>query len=406
MDSDCLGSRLQVRTVRGLFAGLASILVGLAVFEVTMQPRETERLELGLIFVLMAIAMGVMAVWLPRFSRSLHSIRWTFGILSIVSFVIVFIGVGAVAERMFLDEHDVTLLLVVLGFGIVSAVGFALLVSQPLTDDLAQLADAADGVARGNFENRVDLGRQDEVGRLADSIDEMVSRLGAAEHERALDNDSRQRFFAAVGHDLRTPLASLQAAIEALRDGVAPDPDRYLASMESEIGVLSSLIEDIYLLARLESGGFDLELTVIDLTELADEAIEVVRPLADRRGVALRLDSPRSVLVTGGSVAMGRVLRNLLDNAVRHSPDGAEVVVAVGENGSPSVFVTDQGPGFPSDFVDRAFDRFVTNDPARVRGGGGSGLGLAIAAGFVAALDGEIWAEPGPGGKVGIRLPA
>ncbi len=391
--------------MRALFAGLASILVGLTIFEITMQPQESERLELGLIFGGMAITMGIIAIWLPRFSRSLHSIRWTFGILSIVSFAIVLVGVVAVAGRMFLDDHDVTLLLVVLGFGIVSAVGFALSVSQPLTDDLERLADAADGVAKGDYERRIDLERHDEVGRLADSIDAMVARLGAAEHVRTLDVEARQRFFAAVGHDLRTPLASLRAAIEALRDGVAADPDRYLESMEREIGVLSSLVEDIYLLARIESGGFDLDLTVIDLTELADEAIEVVRPLADRRGVALRLESPRSVLASGGTVAMGRVLRNLLDNAVRHSPEGAEVVVTVGEDGSPSVFITDQGPGFEADFVDRAFDRFATNDPARVRDRGGSGLGLAIAGGFVTALDGEIWAEPGPGGKVGFRLP-
>lgn len=392
--------------MRPLLAGMSSVLIGLAIFEVTMQPRNSERIELATIFVVMAILMGVIAVWLPRFSRSLRSIRWTFGILSVVSFVIVLVGVGAVAGRMFLDEHDAALLLVVLGFGVVAAVGFALSVSQPLTEDLERLALAADRVASGAENIPVAIDRVDEVGKLARSIDQMVSRLDAAERAREVDVEARRAFFAAVGHDLRSPLASLQAAVEALQDGVVNDQSRFLASMEREIGVLATLVDDIYLLARIESGGLDLVPTVIDLTELADEAIEVVRPLADRRGITINLESPELVLAYGGSAAVGRVVRNLLDNAVRHAPDGSEVLVRVLADGDPSVLVIDEGLGFDEAFVPSAFDPFSTNDPARVRGNGGSGLGLAIASGFVSAFGGQIWAEPGPGGKVGFRLPA
>lgn len=176
--------------------------------------------------------------------------------------------------------------------------------------------------------------------------------------------------------------------------------------MEREIGVLSALVEDIYLLARIESGGFELDTSFVDLTELADEAIEVVRPLAERKAIALRLESQAPVVARGGDVALGRVFRNLLDNAVRHSPPGAEVVVTLTSAGGPSVTVTDQGVGFDPAFVAAAFERFSRSDPARVRDHGGSGLGLAIAGGFVRALKGEIWAEPGPGGKVVFRLPA
>lgn len=391
--------------MRVIFGGLASVLIGLAIFEVTMQPAEAERVELGLIFAAMALLMGVVAVWLPHFSRSLRSIRITFGFLSIVSFLIVLLGTFAVAGRMFLDQHDATLLLVVLGFGLVSAVGFALSVSRPLTDDLEKLATAADRVASGRGAVSTPIDRVDEVGRLARSLDQMIVRLDAADSEREADADARQAFFAAIGHDLRSPLASLQAAVEALQDGVASDTTRYLDSMEREIGVLSTLVDDVYLLARIESGAVDLDLVVVDLTELADESIEVVRPLADRRAVSILMESPRPVMVAGGVAALGRVLRNLLDNAVRHAPTGSIVVVEVGTDGSPSVLITDQGPGFDPAFVGSAFDRFSRDDPARVRDHGGSGLGLAIASGFVTALDGEIWAEPGPGGKVGFRLP-
>ncbi len=391
--------------MRAVFAAMASVLVGLAIFEITMQPRNSERFELGVIFAAMSILMAVVAIGLPPFSRTLSSIRWTFGILSVVSFGIVVVGMFAVAGRMFLSEHDLTLLLVVLGFGIVSAVGFALSVSRPLTQDLERLAEVADSVAKGGTDASPAIDRQDEVGRLARSIAEMVSRLDAAERERQADVEARRGFFTSVGHDLRSPLASLRAAVEAMQDGLAADPKHYLASMDREIRVLSNLVEDIYLLARIETGGIDIELSMVDLTELADEAIDVVRPLAEQRSIGIVMESSRRVMALGGTEALGRVIRNLLDNAVRHSPSGSEIIVSVANDGQPTVTVIDQGSGFEPDFVRVAFDRFTRGDPARVRNNGSSGLGLAIASGFVSALDGEMWAEPGPGGKVGFRLP-
>ena len=123
-----------------------------------------------------------------------------------------------------------------------------------------------------------------------------------------------------VGHDLRTPLSALQAALEALIDGVAPDPDRYLRSMQKDVTALSALVEDLFLLSRIEAGRLELSRTPVDLTELADEAIEALAPAAERHGVRMRLVAAGSVPVIGNAVAVGRVIRNLLDNAVRHSP--------------------------------------------------------------------------------------
>ena len=110
-------------------------------------------------------------------------------------------------------------------------------------------------------------------------------------------------------------------------------------------------------------------------------------------------------MAEAGPEAVMRVMRNLLDNAIRHSPAGGEVVVTVTNGSSASVTVRDDGPGFSAEFVDRAFERFSRDDAARMRATGGAGLGLAIAEGFVTALGGEIWAEPGPGGKVAFLLP-
>ncbi len=198
----------------------------------------------------------------------------------------------------------------------------------------------------------------------------------------------------------------MRAAVEALQDGVASDPDRFLASIDGDITALSSLVDDLFLLARLDSGTLEMQPVSVDLTELADETVEVLQPLARSEGVSLTLVADRRVSVMGRPEAVSRVMRNLLDNAIRFAPEDTEVVMRVEGDPPGTVLVLDEGPGFDESFLDDAFDRFSRDDPSRGRDGGGAGLGLAIAREFVTALGGEIWAEPGPGGKVGFRLPA
>jgi signal transduction histidine kinase len=166
------------------------------------------------------------------------------------------------------------------------------------------------------------------------------------------------------------------------------------------------LVDDLFLLSRIDAGSISIASEPVDVTELADEAIEVLRPVAHRAGVSLRLEADHRTVVPGGTEAVSRAMRNLIENAIRHAPTGSEVVVEVRSGTGATVRVLDQGPGFDPGFVDHAFDRFTRADDARSRDTGGSGLGLAIARGFVDALGGEIWAEPGPGGTVTFHLPA
>ncbi|MFB3050730.1 MAG: sensor histidine kinase, partial [Acidimicrobiia bacterium] len=142
-----------------------------------------------------------------------------------------------------------------------------------------------------------------------------------------------------------------------------------------------------------------------DLTEIADEAVEVFRPLAATKRVTLVLNVDERVTALAAPEGVARVVRNLLDNAVRHSPAGGEVVVSVSNGASAQVVITDDGEGFSDDFVKHAFERFSRPDGVRSRATGGAGLGLAIAQGYVSGFGGIIWAEPGPGGKVGFTLP-
>ncbi|MCL1600818.1 MAG: HAMP domain-containing histidine kinase [Actinomycetia bacterium] len=391
--------------MKALLFSLAAIVMGLVVFEVTMQPSASDRIELATIFVFMAAASTAAALLLPRAAQRSSRLAVTVFALSLVSLVVVVFGLAIAANRMFISDHDLTVVLIVLGFGLLAALGFAFSASRALTVDLQEMAATTSDVAEGDLAARTNVTRADEIGRLAAGIDEMARRLEADATAKANEDERRRQFFAAVGHDLRTPLASAQVAVEALRDGLAADPDRYYASLQRDLGALHSLVDDLFLLARIQSGDMAIEAMPTDLTDVADEAIEIFLPVATKENVELVLDAPTRVVVSTGPEAVSRVMRNLLDNAIRYAPDGSAVTVAVSQNGGASVVVSDEGPGFSEEFVGYAFDSFSRPDADRNRETDGSGLGLAIAKGFVTALDGEIWAEPGPGGRVEFTLP-
>lgn len=385
---------------------LAAVLIGLIVFEISMQPTAEDRVLLGFIFVLVAVFAAVLALALRWAGRRSHSIRRSVLVVGLAGLAIAAVTVGIAAQQMFLSSHDLNLLLVVLVFAVATTVAFAVSVSGELARDLEATAGAARRVQAGDLGARTGVVRADEVGTVAETFDRMAADLEQRDAERRALETARRQFLAAIGHDLRTPLASLRAAIEALEDGLAPDPDRYLQSMDRDVAVLSSLVDDLFLLSRLEEGSVEMERGPIDITELADEAIEVLTPVAESAEVQLELVADQRVVAVGGSEAVSRVLRNLLDNAIRFAPSGSAVTVEVRNEDGAEVRVLDGGPGFDPEFVGHAFERFSRGDPSRERSTGGSGLGLAIARGFVEALDGSIWAEPGPGGCVGFRLPA
>lgn len=209
-----------------------------------------------------------------------------------------------------------------------------------------------------------------------------------------------------ISHDLRTPLAALRAAVEAIRDGVAPDPDMYLVGMERQVRALSSLVDDLQLHSRIVSGTFELNRTRLDLTELADEAMETLRPLAEQRQVKLLLEADHRVMLDADGSQLARVMRNLLDNAIRHAPADSVVLVQISQtDDSATLRVIDEGAGFPAEFRERAFDPFTRADEARDLRTGTAGLGLSIAKGIVTAHAGTVGLGDGPGGIVEIRLP-
>jgi two-component system sensor histidine kinase BaeS len=318
---------------------------------------------------------------------------------TLVVLAVALMMIAMAAQAMFINDHDLGLLMWVLIPAVLGAAMVAMLMARPLARDAKRICDAAMRVADGDLTARTGVMRNDEIGEAAEMFDRMVERLDAVEQERAL-------MLSSISHDLRTPLAALRAAVEAIRDGVAPDPEMYLTGMERQVRALSSLVDDLQLHTRLVSGTLTLNRTALDLTELADEAMETLRPLAESRDVKLLLEASQRVTVDADGSQLARVIRNLLDNAIRHAPADSVVLIQIEQDGVDATLkVIDQGRGFPADFRDRAFDPFTRADEARDISTGTAGLGLSIARGIVTAHDGTVGVGDGPGGVVVISLP-
>lgn len=354
-----------------------------------------------------AFAVGTILVGLAlrRYQRRARSLRRSVLVVALSSLLIAVAAAVTATRLMVLSEQELGAFLTVLGVAAGFAALLAVVVSQPLGDDVRHLESAVRRIEMGDRSVRVDSLRGDELGHVGRAIDDLVRRLTELENERSAGEDARRTLLSNIGHDLRSPLAALQAAIEALVDGVAPDPQRYLRSMQRDVEALGSLIDDLYLLSRLDAGQLDLERVPIDLVELADDAVESLAPTAAAAGVRVVLEAGDAVHVLASPVSLARVIRNLVDNGIRHAPAGSTVRVTVTAERGALVRVTDDGPGFPDDFRDHAFERFTRSDPSRTRQSGGGGLGLAIARGLVEAHGGEIWIEDSANASVAFRVP-
>lgn len=324
-------------------------------------------------------------------------VRFVIAMLAVLGVAVVMIAIAA--QSMFINDQDQRMLMWVLVPAVLGAAVVAMLMARPVARDASRICDAAMRVADGDLSARTGVVRSDELGEAAAMFDKMVDRLDAVEKERAV-------MLSSISHDLRTPLAALRASVEAIRDGVAPDPDAYLSGMERQIRALASLVDDLQLHSRIVSGTIGMTRTRLDLTELADEAMETLRPLAESRRVTLLLEADRRVTVDADASQLARVMRNLLENAIRHAPDESVVIVEIGSNAQQATLrVSDEGSGFPPDFRERAFEPFTRADPARDLRTGTAGLGLSIARGIVSAHGGTIGVADGPGGVVEVALP-
>ncbi len=392
-----------------LVIGLAAIttLAGLAAVvttEVVMVPTSTERTRLIALLAALAAVAVTIAVVLRLFSPRSFTRRIL--LAAITGPVLVAIAVSVGSQSMFLSEHDLQFLLILLAFATVVAIAVVNTLARPLTDDLAAITDVARRVGAGDLEARADLRRMDEIGELAAALDAMVEEIASTRQARDDAERERSITMASLSHDARTPLTSMRLATEALLDGVAPDPERYLRTIASDIDAVETLIADLFTIGQLEAGRLALASEPTDLGAVVDGVAQRCRLIAEPKSVDVQIHRPQTGPVVVADVAqIDRVLTNVVGNAVRYAPEGSTVRIVVDAE-PPCVSVLDEGAGFPADFLTEAFQPFRRHDEARERAHGGAGLGLAVAKGIVDAHRGQIWADAGPGGAVHMRLPS
>ncbi len=272
-------------------------------------------------------------------------------------------------------------------------------VSRRLARPLVALAGAARRFAAGDRSTRAHIDAPGELGEVARAFDRMADEVVGAE-------TVRRRLAADVAHELRTPLAALQAGLEELRDGLREPDTQRLAALHDQTLRLGRVVQDLADLSAAESAALSLRPVDTDLAEVARAALAAQRPQLDAAGLHLDADLASPVPVRADPDRIHQAVANLLANAVRYCRPGDRVIVcAHAENGSAVLEVADTGPGIPADELLHVFDRLWRGH--RARSVTGSGIGLAVVRELVAAHGGTVTATSPPGGgtAVTIRLP-
>ena len=355
-------------------------------------------------------AIALVALRLAR--RAPMFLRFFVIVVSTVLSVIV--GMVIAAQAMYLSQHDLTVFFYIAGASGLVPLAIALLLSRSFTRASTRMQlDAraiGDGQPVGNSPHRND---GTEFAALAAELALTSARLTEARVTVEQLDASRREFFAWISHDLRTPLAGLRAMTEALEDQLAADPQRFHRQMLSQVDQLSSMVDDLFELSKIHSGTLRLQLEPVSLYDLVSDAVSELSALARTRSVTLREANTEEFSVVGDPRELSRVVRNLLVNAIQHSPPGGEIIVATrgGAEGYVVISVEDDGGGIAETDVSHVFEAGWRATSARTpepawSHSAGAGLGLAIVQGIVHAHAGEVSVSNIPGGcRFDVSLP-
>jgi len=344
-----------------------------------------------------------------------QSLRWALLATIVITVLLIFLNVWVTAQLMFIDTHDLTLNTLLLIFAGITAIGFGYFISSALIENVQRVAEAAEKLSLGDLSARVPVMGNDELAELARAFNRMAKSLQEVDAQKQQLEQTRRDLITWVSHDLRTPLASMRAMIEAIADGVVDDAEtvnRYLAKTQSEIKHLSQLIDNLFELAQLDAGHYDFQREPSSLSDLISDTLESMRAQVAAQGIQLqgkvegRIDP---VLMAPEKIQ--RVLYNLISNAMRHTPSGGAITLQARliEN-AVQIDISDTGEGIKSQDLPRIFESFYRGESARSQngdGGRGVGLGLAIVRGLVEAHQGKIWVNstPGKGATFSFSLP-
>lgn len=378
-----------------------ALLTGTAVALLATAGSRDGALEAAVILAGLGAAGLAVAELLAARRRAIGSLRRQALLAVVVAVALVIAAVAAFSQAMLVSSHDALVIgLASLFAGLVGVLAGRRVLAGAL-DDLDAVRDGLVAVGEGRRDVRIAVGGGGELAQLASEADAMIARLRDGEA-------ARRSLIAAVSHDLRTPMTSLRLLASAIEDGIGDAGERrdYLAALRVHVDALSALIDDLFELSRLEAGDIAWTLQDVALGELVEETVEAMRAQAHRSGVDVQ-----TALAAGLSPARAnpekvqRVLFNLIQNAIRHTPaDGSVTVLAERADGAVEIEVADTGPGIPAAERPHVFEAFTRGDGARATEG--AGLGLAISRAIVEAHGGRIWLpEAAAGTRVRFSVP-
>ena len=314
----------------------------------------------------------------------------------------------------------IRLILAAIGAAAVASL-FGLLAAGRLVRPLTKLESAAAAVARGDLGSRSGMaGRSDEFGQLGRTFDSMAGELQAAD-------DTRRRFLQDAAHELKTPLAVIDATSSAILDGVYTPERRHIETIRDQSRVLARIVDDLRTISLAEGGHLHLERRQLDLRAMLESVAAGFEARAAGNSIKLLVEGPQGIVVEADPDRLRQVVGALVDNALRHTPEGGSVrmtvAATVAANGPHPVLVAgraapakpmvrlaieDSGPGIPADSLPRIFERFYQADPSRSRGTGTSGLGLSIVRALAEAHSWRVGAENRAegGARLWIEMPA
>lgn len=356
-----------------------------------------------------AIVLTVVVTSLATRGLARTSLRVRFASVAAFATLIGLVNLGVLASLMLVSEKDAILIAALFVYSTAAAIGAGIAAARRASDAVERLADASRKIAAGDLSARVGtVGGGRELESLAEALDGMAARLERTlASERAFE-DRRRDLVVAVSHDLRTPLAGLRAMAEAIEDGVVSDPETihaYSAQMRGLVESLTHLVDDLFEFVQLDAGAIETETERALLADVVSSAVAACDAQAIQKGLELRLDLGDAAAVMC-SPHLTRVVQNLLQNAIRHTPaDGTVIVAARREGNGIELAVEDTGEGIAPESAERIFEPFWRGDSARASDG--TGLGLALAKRIVEALEGriEVSSEPHGGARFAVLLP-
>lgn len=400
-----------------IFSILAAIFVAIALIILILNPPMNDLVFLGTLLAITSAGSAVIGYlshyfgWWHRF-RSL-TISLTMGY--VLAALLTFLNIWVTARMMFISEDDLFLGSVLLVFAGVISVGFGYFLANSITLTIKKLVRGAEELSQGQFDTRVLVQGNDEIADLGRAFNKMASRLQEAKEKEEDLEQMRRDLVAGASHDLRTPLASLRAMMEAMSDGVVDDQEtieRYLEQSQAEVARMTVMIDDLFELAQMDAGNQKLDLMTASIKDLISDTLGSFAIRAEVKKIDLTGTVSEDVdLVWMAPDQIGRVLNNLVENALRYTEENEKVEITAKINGDRVlVNVIDSGPGISAENIPLIFDRFYRVEKSRSREGfesGGTGLGLTIAKGIIEAHGGDIWVESelGQGATFWFSLP-